>query len=316
MVGSRVRGGGRRVLVGLCAALLGAGAGCVRQSTYDAKVAELNALRDQHDQAAMQREKGLQGQIDALNKQIQDLQMKLADNQSQLKAANDERAALHKQLDESTALVGEFKKRLEKLGQNVDKLTSERGQLAGALTDANARLDELRKQKETADALAATFKNLIQKLKSMIDAGQLKVVIREGRMLIALPNDVLFDSGKTDLKPEAKTNLATVAQVLSGISDRHFLVAGHTDNVPIHTSRFASNWELSTQRAVEVTRLLVDKGMRPEVLAAAGYGEFDPVAPNDSPEHRALNRRIEIVLQPNLAELPSLESVMASSKKP
>ncbi|MBS2032610.1 MAG: OmpA family protein [Deltaproteobacteria bacterium] len=297
-------------------ALLGALTGCVRQSTYDAKVAELNALRDQHDQAAAQREKGLQGQIDGLNKQVQDLQAKLEENQNQLKAANDERASLHKQLDESTALVGEFKKRLEKLGQNVDKLTSERGQLAGALTDAKARLDELRKQKETADALAATFKSLVQKLKSMIDAGQLKVVIREGRMLIALPNDVLFDSGKTDLKAEAKTNLATVAQVLSGISDRHFLVAGHTDNVPIHTARFASNWELSTQRAVEVTRLLVDKGMHPEVLAAAGYGEFDPVAQNDTPEHRALNRRIEIVLQPNLAELPSLESVMSTTPHP
>jgi chemotaxis protein MotB len=132
-------------------------------------------------------------------------------------------------------------------------------------------------------------------------------------MLIALPNDVLFDSGRTDLKPEAKASLAKVAEVLAGISDRHFLVAGHTDNVPIHTSRFASNWELSTERAVEVTRLLISQGMRPEVLAAAGYGEFDPVAPNDSADHRALNRRIEIVLQPNLAELPALQSVIADT---
>ena len=66
----------------------------------------------------------------------------------------------------------------------------------------------------------------------MIDAGQLKVVIRDGRMLIALPNDVLFDSGKTDIKPDGQAALAKVAQVLAAIPDRHFLVAGHTDNVP------------------------------------------------------------------------------------
>ena len=77
--------------------------------------------------------------------------------------------------------------------------------------------------------------------------------------------------------------------------------------MPIHTAHFPSNWELSTARAVEVTKYLIATGMRPQMLAAAGYGEFDPVSPNDSPEHRAQNRRIEIVLQPNLADLPSLD---------
>ncbi len=303
--------------------------GClVWQSTYDAKVSELDALREQHDQAACAEEKRLQGQIAGLNakaadlngqiaalqSQIRDLQARAADVDSKLSATQAERDSLRKQLDDGTALVATLKKRLEGLGQNVDKLTSEKGALAGALGDAKSRLDELRKQKEVSDALAETFKSLVQKLRAMIDSGQLKVVIREGRMLIALPNDVLFDSGKTDLKPEAKASLAKVAEVLSGIADRHFLVAGHTDNVPIHTAKFASNWELSTERAVEVTKLLISQGMHPEVLAAAGYGEFDPVAANDTTEHRALNRRIEIVLQPNLAELPSLQSVMASPK--
>ena len=80
--------------------------------------------------------------------------------------------------------------------------------------------------------------------------------------------------------------------------------------MPIHTARFPSNWELSTARAVEVTKFLIANGMRPQVLAAAGYGEFDPVTANDSPEHKAQNRRIEIVLQPNLADLPSLDDVI------
>jgi chemotaxis protein MotB len=147
----------------------------------------------------------------------------------------------------------------------------------------------------------------------MIDAGQLKVVIRDGRMLIALPNDVLFDSGKTNIKSDGQTALARVAQVLATIPDRKFLVAGNTDNVPIHISHFPSNWELSTARAVEVTKFLVANGMKPEVLAAAGYGEFAPVGPNDTPDHRAQNRRIEIVLQPNLADLPPLDNLKTSS---
>ena len=87
------------------------------------------------------------------------------------------------------------------------------------------------------------------------------------------------------------------------------MVAGHTDDVPIHTPRFPSNWELSTARAVEVVYFLVAHGMKPQALSTSGYGEFDPVAANDSAEHKALNRRIEIVLQPNLAELPSLDSL-------
>jgi len=274
----------------LAGLLAGAGAGCVTTGTFDKKVAEMA----EHDRAAAEREKSLQGQV------------------KQLTA---ERERLRKQLDDTTALANELKARLEKLGQNVDQLTSEKGQLSQGLADAKLRLDELRRQKAAADARIATFRDLVAKLRSMIDAGQLKVVIRNGRMLIALPNDVLFDSGKTAIKPDGQAALGKVAQVLSTITDRHFLVAGHTDDLPIHTARFPSNWELSTARAVEVTRLLVQDGMKPQTLAAAGYGEFDPVVANDSPEHRGQNRRIEIVLEPNLSDLPSLDGVDAAPAK-
>jgi chemotaxis protein MotB len=278
--------------------------GCVTTSTYDAKVAELA----RHDQDARGREEALQAKVTALEAKVRELDTQRA-------AAVAERDALRTSLDDNTALVSELKKRLEKLGQNVDKLSSERGQLAGALDEAKGRLEELRKQKAAAEALAATFRSLVQQLHSMIDAGKMKVVIRDGRMLIALPNDVLFDSGSTALKKDAQAALAQVATVLAGIPDRRFLVAGHTDNVPIHTERFPSNWELSASRALEVTHFLIAHGMRAQVLAAGGYGEFDPVASNDAPDTRGLNRRIEIVLQPNLGELPSLEGLLAPASK-
>jgi chemotaxis protein MotB len=257
--------------------------GCVTTGTYDKKVAEMA----EHDKAAAEREKELKG--------------KIADLDARLKAAVSERDNLRKSLDETTAMAGEMKARLEKLGQNVDKLTSEKGELARSL-------EELRKQKAIAEARAATFRNLMEKLRSMIDAGQLKVIIRDGRMLIALESDVLFDSGKTSLKPAGQTALAKVAQVLAGIPDRKYQVAGHTDNVPIRTAKFPSNWDLSTARAVEVVNFLIANGLKAQQVSAAGFGEFDPVAANDTPDHQAQNRRIEIVLQPNLSELPAFDA--------
>ena len=144
-------------------------------------------------------------------------------------------------------------------------------------------------------------------MKAQADAGKLKVALRNGRMIIELPNDVLFDSGKDELKAEGKTTLVEVAKVLKTVAGRRFQIAGHTDDVKISTSRFPSNWELSTARAVDVTRFIIEQGMDPKQVSAVGYGEFDPVVSNDSPEHKGQNRRIEIALQPNLSDLPPME---------
>ncbi len=283
---------------------------CVTSGTYNRKVAELTKLREQDAAAAKEREQRLQDQLDKTQKSYVELQSKAVDVQAALDKANADKTELQKHLDDGTQLVTTLKQRLEKLGQNVDGLVKERAQLAQAMADTAARLEELRKQKAAADARAATYRQLVAKLRSMIDSGQLKVVTREGRMIIALPNDILFDSGRTDVKADGKAALAKVAQALSSVGDREFLVAGHTDNVPIRTDVFPSNWELSTRRAVEVVHFLVAQGMSPRHLAAAGYGEFDPIATNDTPEHRAQNRRIEIVLQPNISDLPPLDDVV------
>lgn len=294
--------------------------GCVTTGTYNRKVGELTQLRDDDAVAAAARERAQADQLAKAKQSSAELQSQLADARAELDKANAkanaDRAALRKQLDDGTQLVTTLKQRLEKLGQNVDSLVKERGQLTQAMADTTARLEDLRKQKAASDARAATFRGLVAKLRSMIDAGQLKVVIRNGRMIIALPNDILFDSGRTEVKADGKVALAKVAQVLATVTDRDFLVAGHTDDVPIKTGLFPSNWELSTRRAVEVVHFLIAQGMRPKVLAAAGYGEFDPSVPNDSADHRAQNRRIEIVLQPNLADLPPLDDGAATAPGP
>jgi chemotaxis protein MotB len=121
---------------------------------------------------------------------------------------------------------------------------------------------------------------------------------------------VLFDPGKTDLKPAGKKALAELTEVLKAIPDRSFQVSGHTDDAPIKNKKFRSNWDLSTARAVEVVNVMIKDGMEPNRLSATGYGQYDPIAPNDTPANKALNRRIEIVIMPNLEELPKLQEEM------
>jgi chemotaxis protein MotB len=209
---------------------------------------------------------------------------------------------LQKQLDAT-------KKQLADLQKLLGDTSTDKAKLEQLMKATSAQMDELSKQKAAADARAATYRKLTDQLRSMIDAGKLSVKIRKGRMLISLPNDVLFDSGSAVLKKAGQDAVTGVAAALSGLGDRQFLVAGHTDDKPIHTVRFPSNWELSTARAVTVTRALVAAGMKPDTLGAVGYGEFDPILANDTDEHRASNRRIEIQLQPNLSELPAMDDL-------
>ncbi len=125
-------------------------------------------------------------------------------------------------------------------------------------------------------------------------------------MVLRLSNDVLFDSGRAELKAAGMSALAEIAAVLRAIPGRTFQVAGHTDNEPIRVSPFHSNWDLSTARALEVTGFLIREGMDPHALSAAGYGEFDPVDTNSSASGKSHNRRTEITLQPNINELVAL----------
>lgn len=101
-----------------------------------------------------------------------------------------------------------------------------------------------------------------------------------------------FDSGKADISDQGKTVLEKVIPVLAGLPN-DIVVEGHTDNVPIHTSVFDSNWELSTARATNIVKYLVrEKNFSPEKLSAVGYGEYKPLTPNDTPEGRNKNRRV------------------------
>jgi chemotaxis protein MotB len=147
----------------------------------------------------------------------------------------------------------------------------------------------------------------VARLRDAIGAGTLAVEVRKGKMLVKLGDAILFDPGQATLKSDGQRALRQVAQALKEIPERDFLVAGHTDNRPIKNSPYASNWDLSTARAVTVVRFLQGEGVDPRRLAAAGYSEFDALADNDSADSRALNRRIEVVVMPRIDELPQID---------
>ena len=132
-------------------------------------------------------------------------------------------------------------------------------------------------------------------------------------MLIELSDNILFDSGRAILKPEGREALTEIVGVLNSIENRQFQVAGHTDNIPMRSSRFASNWVISATRSVNVAQFMIEQGMSSERISAAGYADTQPVASNAADAGRAQNRRIEIVLMPNLDELPDLSSLAGDS---
>ena len=114
-------------------------------------------------------------------------------------------------------------------------------------------------------------------------------------LILSLPEEAAFETASADVSPEARALIGRIASTVAPTANA-IRIEGHTDDVPISTSRFASNWELSTARASAVVEFLVTSGFEPARLSAAGYGEFHPRVPNDTPQNRASNRRIDIVI--------------------
>jgi chemotaxis protein MotB len=277
----------------------GAALGCVKKSEFEAKQAEL--ARCIGFQGKCQKDlQASQVFAELSEKKASTLQSDFAARTAQ---ANKDLAELQKQLDDATALSAGLRAELERKGEDVDKLLKEKGAMATSLEQLKARLEELRRAQAAAERRAESMRQLVDRFRKMADAGQLQVTVRNGRMVVQLPNDVLFDSGRAAVKSEGKATIAELAAVLKAISNRQFQVAGHTDNEPIRSSNYPSNWYLSTARAIKVVELLIDGGVDAKNLSACGYGEFDPVTANDTDGNKAKNRRIEIVIQPNVDEL-------------
>jgi chemotaxis protein MotB len=225
--------------------------------------------------------------------------------------------------DASKQQVGQLQQQLAADEQQISQLKGSLGmaQSQAMTDDQKSQLEEARRAMQEAQERGKLLDDLQAKFKKMIDAGHLKVTVRHGRVVLQLHNDVLFDTGETEVRPAGKQALAEVAATLRTMSLKRFQVAGHTDIQPITTDKkklFPTNWELSTARAIAVVKLLISAGVDPANISAAGYGPYDPITPNVSPDAMAKNRRIEITLVPNVAGLvtPTATPAPAPSSAP
>lgn len=244
------------------------------QEEWDAKVRENDSLRDQ-----------------------------LTTERQAHKKCEADNAAANQQIDE-------LKRQLTERGVNLENMSA-------SLAEQKKALDEYARRTDQLDQIRKRFEVLQQKLQKLTQLG-LQVQVRNNRMLIQLPGDVLFDSGSDKLKKEGQDILLQVAEVIrtdADLSKRHFQVAGHTDSKPLMGGPFRDNWGLSAMRARSVLVLLTtptDKGgggLLPSNWSAAGYADTDPVSTNETEEGRQKNRRVELVVQPDVEEMLNLKSL-------
>lgn len=228
---------------------------------------------------------------------------------------------------------------LSGLRNQVETLTQTNAHWRAATEQAAEALSRTEKERQRAQEEAARLQAELQRLAEenrlatenrrkledeMREALQSRdVTISElaGKLTVSILDRVLFASGEAEIKAEGQEVLRKVAGVLKQFPDRQIQVIGHTDNVPIRTARFPSNWELSTARAMAAVRFLTEQaGVDAGRLGAVGQGEFHPVADNGTAEGRAKNRRIAIVVLPELfkanPELPAPEPAPAPPAAP
>jgi len=263
--------------------------GCVSSGTYQQKKLQADGLEQslQEQQAAYQK---LSGENAALKGEVARLSGELA-------AVTSERTALgisKKGLEESLKSTADAK------NQKIGELSQKLGQLQSENTRLKDDVTQLQKLKEIeVQKTSKTYENLLDSMKSEISKGEVTISELKGKLTVNLVESVLFDSGKAEVKPNGLIVLQKVIDILKSIKDKAIRIEGHTDNVPIVGAlarKYPTNWELSAARAINVARYLQQQGIDPALLAAVGYGEYKPVATNDTEEGRAKNRRIEIVL--------------------
>jgi chemotaxis protein MotB len=262
----------RTLVPALAAALLLAG--CVSTGTYQKKEAEAAKYKaDWEAELAKAREireqfAALRGEMDGIQAEARALQEKSKATEANLVTKQQELNALREENARQAALVDELsksKKKLEAAKADLEKRSAEYGQLAISL-------------------------------QTEIEQGRVELSELKGKLTVKMKDKILFASGSATVGKDGLAALAKVAEALRGVTGKVIRVEGHTDNVPTGGAPWPSNWELSSARALAVVRALQDKGVDPTRLAAAGYAEFQPIAENETPEGRSMNRRIEIVL--------------------
>lgn len=228
--------------------------------------------------------------VDQLQKDSTDTHTQLNECNTLVKKLNDEKTALQNEnMSVSTDL---------KALSSQSKMT---------IADQAARLKALQDMIQSQKNVMNNLKNSIADALMNYKSDELNVLYKDGNVYVSLQEKLLFKSGSDVVDPKGKEALRFLAQVLNNTKNITVMIEGHTDSIPIKTTKFKDNWDLSTARATSIVRILtVEDGFDSSRITASGKSQFHPVASNQTPEGRASNRRTEIILSPNMKELYNL----------
>ena len=297
----------KKIVLSLLVVLLAAGlsACSVMQGTYQKKADEADTLSKRL--AALQKKyDDLAAENAALKARNEGLASELAGMTLQKDKLTTDLAYVTGQRDKAAADKEELDRILQSRSDSLSQTIFELRRKVAELDGENARLKAenaslVKAREEQVRKVSSTYESLLEKMKSEISKGQVTISELKGKLTVNMVDSILFDSGKAEVKKGGLEILGKVISILKDVNDKAIRIEGHTDNVQIVgvlAKRYPTNWELSAARAINVARHLQDQGIDPGQLSAVAYGEWKPVATNDTAEGKAKNRRIEIILVP------------------
>ncbi len=240
----------------------------------------------------------------AKEKENEGLKKNLADLTDQFNVLTTKNNDLQKKYE---SLVNMSLSQTDKLSKALLAKSEELDAKEKLLSEREKTLEEMNEVIARQDSITKSLNNILRNALLGFNSDELSVEIKNGKVYVSMSDKLLFKSGSSAVESKGKEALKLLGGVLDKNVDIDILVEGHTDNVPIKTSVYKDNWDLSVARATSIVRILaVDYKIAPTRMTASGKGEFFPKAGNDTPEGRAKNRRTEIILSPKLDELMKL----------
>ena len=252
--------------------------------------------------------------LSAKNKENDGLKKSLTDQtdkNKELADQNNKLGNLYKDVqDKYNMLINQSLSQTDKLSKALAVKSEDLDAKEKLLSEREKTLDEMRQIIARQDSITNSLNNILRNALLGFNSDELSVEIKNGKVYVSMSDKLLFKSGSSAVEDKGKDALKLLAGVLDKNSDIDILVEGHTDNVPIKTTIYKDNWDLSVARATSIVRILTtDYKIIPTRLTASGKGEFFPKADNETPDGRAKNRRTEIILSPKLDELMKLLKV-------
>lgn len=255
------------------------------------------------------------------NKKYSELQGKYDELQSSYNSTREElincnadTRNLQQQLQAAQQSNGELKQGMAELKNTLDKSMDANAQgsvniakLVDEINASNKYIKQLVDAKSKSDSLNIALTNKLTRSLSTDELKEVDVKVLKGVVYISLADNMLFKSGSYEVNERAMQTLSKIAKIIKDYGDYDVLVEGNTDNVPIHRTNIRNNWDLSALRASSIVQVLQnDFDVNPSRLSAAGRGEFNPIADNDSELGRQRNRRTEIIVTPKLDQFLDL----------